>query len=137
MNRCKRSHHICQILFTNNSLLFNVSHWRCWLYSTLNIIVAWYNIIDVCCNYPLRLTIFLSLIQLLCRIYIRCVTMYLTVHQRVTFLIDYGVHDYGDVSGAPQNKMKNKYCSTHSAEHIAGTVMRIDKKILVLNKNKT
>ena len=54
-------------------------------------------------------------------------------HKRLTddLKIDCGTHDYGDVLGVPQNKMKNKYCSTHSAEHSAGTVMRIDKKILV------
>ena len=44
--------------------------------------------------------------------------MYLIVHQRVTFLIDYGVHDYGDVSGAPQNKMKNKYYSTVTSKPV-------------------
>ena len=51
-------------------------------------------------------------------------------------LDNYGVHNHGDVVGVPQNKMKNRYLSTHSAELSAGTVMRIDKKISVLNKIK-
>ena len=60
-------------------------------------------------------------------------------HKRLTdhLKIDYGTHNYRDVLGVPQNKMKNKYCSTHSAEHSAGTVMWVDKKIFVYNKNKT
>ena len=121
MNRCKRSHLICQILFTNNSLLFNVI----------------INVAHFCCRLQLPVVSYnfvLDTVTLSNLLPLRNYVVYCTSTDHL--LNNYGAHDYGDISGAPQNKMKNKYCSTHSAEHIAGTVMRVDKKYWVWIKIK-
>ena len=89
------------------SIIINVAHFRC----RLQLPVVSY-------NFVLDTVTSSNLLPL--RIY----ALYCTSTDHL--LNDYGAHNYGDVLGVPQNKMKNKYCSTHSAEHSAETVMRID-----------
>ena len=75
-------------------IIIDVAHYRC----RLQLLIVIYNfVLD---------TVTLSNLLPLCINVPYCTS---TDHLK----IDYGTHDYGDVLGVPQNKMKNKYFPTN------------------------